>query len=118
MSFGSEEVPPEGDPLAGDMPLYVEPTHVNVGPPHGPVEGFPFDKYSPIRRYTEPAGIMLVPFIAGLTVMHDKIAAAVDTHSGFREHPWRRLLGTATAGIKLAFANVELSSLQVGNLWR
>ena len=78
-----------------------------MGPLEALPERFPFTSASPLRYYTEPAGFLLFPYIAGLTIMDDRIAEAVDHHSGFREHPWSRLFGTVDAAIQLVFGNEQ-----------
>lgn len=89
----------------------------NQGPLLDPLEGFPFTAESPLRRHAEPASFALYPYIAGLTVMNDHIAAAVDKHSGFRERPWERLLSTADAAVTLVFGNEQESLKKSEQLW-
>lgn len=81
------------------------PTRLNTGPATFSVPGFPFTRESAIRRYAEPATFALFPYIAGLTVMDDRIAAAVSGHSTFQNHAWRRLLGTIQAAMSLVYGN-------------
>lgn len=83
---------------------------VNTGPLWPCPDGFPFDKQSTIRQFTEPAAFLLFPYVAGLTVMNDSIAAAVNVHSSFRERPWRRLAGTGNAAVKLVFGDQDEAS--------
>lgn len=80
---------------------------LNAGPSNDSVEGFPFHKGSAIRRLIEPASFALFPYIAGLTVMDDTIAAAVDLHSTFQTHPLERLISTINAAIVLVFGNAN-----------
>ena len=88
-------------------PEGYNPEHLNEGPLHDLPTGFPFEADSPIRRLTEPASFALFPYIAGMTVMDDRIAAAVDAHSSFREKPWGRLLSTIDSAIVLVFGSDE-----------
>ena len=81
--------------------------HINVGPMHNLPDGFPFDSNSHIRRLAEPASFALFPYIAGVAIMDDRIAAAVDAHSSFREQPWGHLLKTIDAATVLVFGSDE-----------
>ncbi len=82
------------------------PASVNVGPTRQAAD-FPFTRESAIRRLVEPAAFAFFPYIAGLTVMDDRIAAAVSKHSNFQSHAWSRLLGTIHASIVLVFGNEQ-----------
>jgi uncharacterized protein (DUF2236 family) len=82
------------------------PEHLNYGPVV-PVTGFPFTAESPLRRYAEPAGILLLPAIAGYTIMDDKVAAGVQQHSEFMTKPITRLIHTANSALTLVFGNED-----------
>lgn len=79
----------------------------NAGPPENLPVGMPFDADSAIRQNSEPAMAILYPYIAGLTVMNDQIAAAVSEKSEFQTKPWSRLIGTINAAISLVYGNEE-----------
>ncbi len=85
----------------------LDKTELNAGPSNDSIEGFPFHKRSAIRCLAEPASFVLFPYIAGLTVMDDVIAAAVGSHSTFQAHPLERLFGTINAAIVLVFGNAN-----------
>jgi len=120
MSFPSENKPEGADPVtsAEDSALTASEGLRNSGPAATPPDGFPFDKHSSIRRLTEPATFAFYPYIAGLTVMNDRIAAGVEAHSSFMEHPWGRLFGTVDAAITLLFGNERESLAMAHRLWR
>lgn len=103
---------------SSDPSSVLRPEYANAGPIAHLPEGFPFDVNSPLRRYTEPAAALLFPYIAGLTIMNDEVAAAVKMHSGFRERPWARLLGTANAALTLVMGNQEESIAKAHELWK
>lgn len=81
--------------------------HINAGPLHNLPEGFPFSADSHIRRLSEPASFALFPYIAGVSVMDDRVAAAVDNHSNFTTQPWGRLLRTVDSATVLVFGSDE-----------
>lgn len=81
------------------------PEHLNEGPLHNLPDGFPFEPDSHIRRLAEPATMLLFPYIAGMAIMDDRIAAAVDKHSAFTKQPWGRLFGSVDSAIVLVFGS-------------
>lgn len=83
------------------------PGPINPGPARHASPDFPFTRESAIRRFAEPAAFAFFPYVAGLTVMDDHIAAAVSRHSNFQSHVWSRLLGTIHASIVLIFGNEQ-----------
>lgn len=99
------------------MPDYTPPSIPNTGPAHELPPGFPFEADSAIRRFAEPAGFFLLPSIATQTVMHDKVAAGVDEHSAFLQHPWGRLIHVADAALTLVFSDAEAAQEKAEQLW-
>jgi uncharacterized protein (DUF2236 family) len=95
----------------------MESTKLNNGPMHNPPEGFPFTPESAIRSLTEPASYLAFPYIAGLTVMNDKVARAVSGHSEFIEKPWSRFFGTVDAAIRLVFGDEKQSLETAQRIW-
>lgn len=93
------------------------PEQINSGPLFEPPEGFPFTEHSAIRRFAEPAAFALFPYMAGITVMHDEIAAAVNHHSDFTHQPWKRLFGTINSAVTLVFGNEQESLAVAQRLW-
>jgi len=92
----SENVPPyKVDP----------PKHLNEGPSSVLPDGFPFEPESHIRRLAEPAALGIFPYVAGMTIMDDRIAAAVDRHSSFVTQPWSRLFRTIRSAGILVFGS-------------
>jgi uncharacterized protein (DUF2236 family) len=83
------------------------PEHLNIGPVVPMPDGFPFTADSPLRKYAEPAGVFLVPYIAGMTILKDEVAAGVQQHSEFTTRPVARLIGTSQSALTLVFGNEE-----------
>ena len=91
---------------------------LNTGPMQNPPVGFPFTPESSIRKLTDPASYLAFPYIAGLTVMNDRVASAVDAHSEFIEEPWKRFFGTVDAAIKLVFGDEQESLQMAQGIWK
>ncbi len=101
--------------MASDQSPHQHEPRLNTGPQYQ--QGWGFTKQSPIRKYTEPAGFALYPYIAGLTVMNDPIAIAVQHHSSFTSKPWSRLLSTIDAAILITFGSASESQAVAERLW-
>lgn len=89
----------------------------NQGPLAELPAGFPFAPDSAMYRLAEPTVFLLYPHIAGLTVMNDRIAAAVSQHSSFTQQPWNRLFGTLESALTLVFGEQEASLAMAHKLW-
>jgi len=86
----------------------------------GPTDHIPdsvFDPHSPVRRYAEIATGLMVPYIAGLAVCRDSIAAGVAEHSHYTEHPYSRVYGTGQAAADLTFADKPTFHAQSSRLF-
>jgi len=106
--------PTGGSP--GRPPGWAEPLVRGVPHPGSPS---PFGRHSLVRAVVaEPATALLVQRALVMEVAHAKVAAAVEHHSGFRTHPYRRLWVTADAAARLVFGDTVVAHGALRQIYR
>jgi uncharacterized protein (DUF2236 family) len=84
-----------------------------------PTARTPLGRHSILRRVVaEPVMSLVIQRVLVMDVAHPKVAAAVEDHSRFQVHPWRRACVTVDAALRLVFGSTPVARGAAEQIYR